>query len=126
MVCNCNCGDDETVIKFLRETTATIRFKFNVSDLSSFQGVKFTIRKNYEVAPIIEKTITELSGDSVIVTLMPDDTALFTEFLNGKNSVKYIWGLDLIVDNNEIINIFPKTGHPAPLCIVYKNVVEEE
>lgn len=125
MNCKCNCNDDDTTIKFIRETTATFRFDFNVSDLSSFQGVKFSIRKNYEAIPVIEKTIIDLSGSSVTVVLTPEDTALFTEFLNGKNSARYIWGLDLIVNDNEIINIFPITGEAAPLCIVYKNVVEE-
>lgn len=125
---NCNCVKDNTVIKFIRGTSVYIRFVFNVEDLSSFYGVKFTIRKNYETAPIIVKTKTGLSGNRVVVKLYLSDTVLFNEFLNGKNSAQYIWGLDLIIDSNNpsaIVNIFPKTGMPAPLCIVYKNVVEE-
>ena len=130
MSCKCNCSTDDTTIKFIRETTAALKFEFNVSDLSSFYGVHFTIRKDYKTAPIIDKTITGLSGDSVSIVLKPEDTALFIDslFQNGKNSLQYIWGLDLIVNNDtpEIVNIFPETGKAAPLCIVYKNVVEEE
>jgi hypothetical protein len=125
---SCNCTKDNAVIEFIRETSAYIRFVFNVEDLSSFEGVKFTIRKDYKTNPILEKTITNLADNSVLVELTPAETALFTEFQNGKNSAQYIWGLDLILDSTNpkaIINIFPKTGMPAPLCIVYKNVVEE-
>ena len=131
MACKCNISSESTTIKFIRGTSVTVVFKFNVSDLSTFKGVKFAIRKNYQTDPIIEKTITSLSGDSVTVVLNLNDTGLFTDalFQNGKNSVQYIWGLDLIVNDNtppQIINIFPKTGEAAPLCIIYKNVVEEE
>lgn len=124
MFCNCNCSDN-TTIKIIRETTASFLFVFNVSDLSSFAGLQFTIRKNYETAPIINENITGLSGNEIIVTLPPNKTALFTEFQNGKNSAQYIWGLDLLTNNGQIINIFPQTGNPAPLCIVYKHVPQE-
>ena len=121
MVCDCKCADD-TTIQFIRGTTAYFRVVFNVSDLSSFAGVNFTIRKDYNTTPVIDKTISDLSGNNVLIELTPDETALFTEFLNGKNSARYIWGLDLLVNENERVNIFPKTGNPAPLCIVYKHV----
>lgn len=121
MTCNCN-NADNTTIKFIRGTSAYIRFVFNVSDLSSFLGVNLTIRKNYETTPIIDKTISNLEGNNVLIELTPDETALFTEFLNGKNSAQYIWGLDLLINGDERVNIFPQTGNPAPLCIVYKHV----
>lgn len=121
MVCNCKCADD-TTIKFIRGTSAYLRFVFNVSDLSSFAGVNLTIRKDYNITPVIDKTISDLSGNYVLIALTPDETALFNEFLNGKNSASYIWGLDLLVNENERINVFPKTGNAAPLCIVYKHV----
>lgn len=125
MVCTCK-ETDNTTIKIIRETTAYFLFVFNVSDLSSFAGLQFTIRKNYETEPIINENITGLSGNEITVTLPPNKTALFTEFQNGKNSAQYIWGLDLLTDDGQVINIFPKTGEPAPLCIVYKHVPEEE
>lgn len=126
MVCNCKCNNDKTTIKFIRGTTCNLLFKFNVPDLSGFEGVNFTIRKDYESVPIIDKTITGLSGDSVEITLNPTETNLFDTFLNGQNSSQYIWGLDLIIDDTQRLNIFPKTGNAAPICVVYKHVDVEE
>lgn len=120
---SCTCKEtDNTTIEFIRGTSAYLRFVFNVPDLSSFLGLNLTIRKDYNTVPVIDKTISNLEGNNVLVELTPDETALFTEFLNGKNSARYIWGLDLLVNGDERVNIFPKTGNPAPLCIVYKHV----
>lgn len=125
MSCNCTNAEENNTIKFLRETTVRLVFSFDI-DLSGFNSADFTIRKNYDTSPIIEKTITSLSGKSINVVLSPEETALFNDFMNERNSSKYIWGLNVTNGNGEIINVFPQTGNPAPLCIVYKNVVEEQ
>lgn len=121
MTCNCNCVDENNVIQFVKGTSANINFSFD-EDISSYTGANFGIAKSYDETPVINKDLT-IEENSVEVTLSPDETNLFTEFLNGKNNAKYIWWLDLIDSNAGIrINVFPQTGEPAPLCIVYKHV----
>lgn len=126
MVCNCNnAQDDNNTIQFIIGTTVNLSFIFD-EDISSYTSAIFTIRKNYEVTPVINKTVSITSDNAIDITLTPVETALFTEFANGQNSAKYIWGLDVIDSVNGLqINVFPQIGEPAPLCIVYKHVVED-
>lgn len=122
MTCNCNCMDENNVIQFIKGTSVNLTFDFD-EDISSYSEAVFVIRKDYNTTAVIDKTITGFSANTLDVNLTPDETNLFTEFLNGKNSAKYIWGLDLIDSENNIrVNVFPQTGEPAPLCIVYKHV----
>lgn len=122
MVCNCN---DDNTIQFIKGTTVNLSFDFD-EDISSYESAVFTIRADYSTSPVINKVLTGFTDTTLNVVLTPTETNQFTEFQNGKNSAKYIWGLDLIdTDNNAVVNVFPKTGEPAPLCIVYKHVVEE-
>lgn len=118
----CNCINDDNTIQFIKGTTVNLSFDFD-EDISSYTSAEFVIRKDYETTAVIDKTISGLSGKTLDIELTPTDTNGFTEFLNGKNSARYIWGLDLIDSVNDIrVNVFPKTGEPAPLCIVYKHV----
>lgn len=118
----CNCMNDINVIQFIKGTSVNLTIEFD-EDISSYTGAVFVIRKNYETGPVIDKPISELDETSLNIELTPDETNLFTEFLNGQNSAQYIWGLDLIDSvNNVRVNVFPQTGEPAPLCIVYKHV----
>lgn len=122
MSCNCNCLNENNTIKFVAGTSCDLSFDFD-EDISSYDSAQFVIRDNYATSPVINKTLTGFSGMTLEVNLTPSDTALFTEFQNGKNSATYIWGLDLIDSDQDIrINVFPQTGEPAPLCIVYKHV----
>ena len=122
MSCNCNCLNEDNTIKFVAGTSCDLSFDFD-EDISSYTSAEFVIRANYAASPVINKTLTGLSGTTLEVNLTPSDTAQFTEFQNGKNSATYIWGLDLIDSAQDIrINVFPQTGEPAPLCIVYKHV----
>ena len=125
MVCNCNNNTvKDNTIKFVKGTSLNLTFNFD-EDISSYTDAEFTIRSNYEDNPIINKTVSGFSGNSLNLVLTPDETNTFTQFDNGQNSKTYIWGLDLIDSANNIrVNVFPKTGLPAPLCIVYKHVVE--
>lgn len=117
----CNCLNENNVIQFIKGTTANISFTFD-EDISSYNSAVFGIAKNYGDTPIVEKTIT-VTDSTIDVELTPTDTDNFIEFLNGKNSTKYYWWLDLVdSDNNVVTNVFPHTGEPAPLCIVYKHV----
>ena len=117
----CNCLNENNVIQFIKGTTANISFTFD-EDISSYSFAVFGIAKSYGDTPIIEKNISVIDNE-INVELTPSDTDSFTEFLNGKNSAKYYWWLDLVdSDNNVITNVFPQTGEPAPLCIVYKHV----
>lgn len=124
MTCNCkNVPNDDNTIQFVVGTSVNLTFNFD-EDISSYTNAEFAIRADYLSAPVIDKTISITEPDSLEIELTPSETANFTNFINGKNSVSYIWGLDLVdTVNNVRINVFPQTGQPAPLCIVYKHVV---
>ena len=66
MNCNCDCSADNTTIRFIRGTSCNLLFKFNVKELSSFEGVNFTIRKDYNTTPVIDKTITTIIAKEMI------------------------------------------------------------
>ena len=121
MNCNCNCMSEDNTIQFVKGTTANITFNFD-EDISSYSYANFGIAKSYEQTPVIDENY-QIENNAVNVELTPENTALFTDFLNGKSSAKYIWWLDLIDSTENIrVNVFPQTGEPAPLCIVYKHV----
>lgn len=124
MTCNCkNVPNDDNTIQFVVGTSVNLTFNFD-EDISSYTNAEFAIRADYLSAPVIDKTISITEPDSLEIELTPSETANFTNFINGKNSATYIWGLDLVdTVNNVRINVFPQTGQPAPLCIVYKHVV---
>lgn len=124
---NCNCSIScENVIRFIKGTTVNLLFDFD-EDISGYTSAQFVIRKDYETDPVIDKTVNEFQEKSIALELTPDETNDFTEFVNGKNSAQYIWGLDLLdSDNNIRRNVYPQVGNEAPLCIVYKHVVTEE
>ena len=126
MNCKCNCNEnvDQNVIMFVRGTSVNIKFTFNV-DVSAYDSAQFTIRKDYQNLPVINKTITDFSEDIIILMLEPEETDLLNDFINGQSFSQYIWGLNLIKDG-QITNVFPQTGSPAPICIVQKNVVENQ
>ena len=122
MNCKHNCNNiDKSVIMFVRGTTVNLKFTFNI-DISSFDSAQFTIRKDYKTAPVINKTVSGFNENILLITLSNEETTQFNEFTNGQNFAQYIWGLNLSKDD-EITNVFPQTGKPAPLCIVQKNVV---
>lgn len=121
----CNCMNDDNTIQFVKGTTVNLSFDFD-EDISSYTSAEFAIRKNYETATILDKTVSVEDSHTIDIALTPTDTNDFNEFLNGKNCANYIWGLDLIDSvNNVRVNVFPQTGEPAPLCIVYKHVIED-
>lgn len=118
----CNCINNDNVIQFVKGTTVNLSFDFD-EDIRSYTSAEFVIRKDYETSVILDKTVIIEDENIINITLTPTDTNVFNEFLNGKNSAKYIWGLDLIDSDEGIrVNVFPQTGEPAPLCIVYKHV----
>lgn len=119
---NCKCEENNNNIQFVKGTTVNLTFTFD-EDISSYTSAEFVIRKNYDTPIILDKTVEIKSESTIEINLTPTDTSDFNEFLNGKNSTNYIWGLDLIDSDAGIrINVFPQTGDPAPLCIVYKHV----
>jgi hypothetical protein len=125
MSCNCNQCIDDT-IRFIIGTTVNLNIVFE-EDISTYTSARFTIRKDYETEPILNKTIAITEEHSINVNLTPADTELFNIFERNKNSAQYIWGLDVIDSNTgAIINVFPQAGNPAPLCISYKHVVIDE
>ncbi len=126
MTCNCNNNiQDDDTIQFIAGTTVNLSFVFE-EDISSYTSVIFTIRKDYSTDPVISKTASITNSNIVDITLTPYETGLFTEFNNNQNSAAYIWGLDILDNaNGTQINVFPQVGNAAPLCIVYKHVVEE-
>ncbi|MBO7735026.1 MAG: hypothetical protein J6S67_20860 [Methanobrevibacter sp.] len=123
MTCNCNNMQTENVIRFVAGTTVNLHFNFD-EDISTYTVAKFVIRADYTSAPIINKTVSISDAYTLDIELTPDETENFTNFDNGKNSATYIWGLDVLDTTENIqINVFPKTGNPAPLCVVYKHVI---
>jgi hypothetical protein len=113
--------DENNVIRFVKGTTVNLSFDFD-EDISSYTSANFGIAKSYDDTPIIDLDLS-IEDNAVNVELTPEQTDLFTEFLNGKNSAQYKWWLDVIDSvNNVRVNVFPQTGEPAPLCIVYKHV----
>ena len=122
MTCNCDLQTENT-IEFIKGTSVNLTFSFD-EDISSYTSAEFVIRANYDTSPIIDKSIEITETNTLNIELTPTETNNFTEFLNGKNSATYIWGLDLIDSvTGDRVNVFPKTGEAAPLCIVYKHVV---
>lgn len=123
MVCNCNnVQNDDNTIKFIAGTSVNLSFNFD-EDISSYTSAEFVIRKDYQTTPVIEKSIPVTESDALNIELMPSETENFTEFANGKNSATYIWGLDLLDSSTgDRVNVFPQTGNPAPLCVVFKHV----
>jgi len=122
MTCNCF-NNDNNVIQFVKGTTVNLSFDFD-EDISSYTSAEFVIRADYLSEPIIDKSIPITASNTLDIELTPAETANFTDFINGKNSATYIWGLDVLDSNADLrINVFPQTGCPAPLCIVYKHVV---
>ena len=119
---NCNCANTENIIQFVKGTTVNISFIFD-EDITSYSYANFGIAKNYGETPIINENVSISADNTVNIELEPSQTDDFTEFLNGKTSAQYIWWLDVIDSDEGIrINVFPQTGEPAPLCIVYKHV----
>jgi hypothetical protein len=114
--------DENAIIRFVKGTSVNLAFEFD-EDISSYTGAEFVIKKDYNTPAVITKTITDFEPHSFEVELTPQETEFSTEFLNGKNSAEYIWGLDILDSENDLrINVFPQTGSPAPKCIVYKHV----
>lgn len=123
---SCNCNIDENVLQITAGTTYTNTFTFD-EDISSYSGAIFTIRKDYQTAPVIQLNLSITDPHTIDLTIDKTETANFTDFQNGKNSASYIWGLDLYdTTDNLQVNVFPVTGEPAPLCIVYKHVCGEQ
>lgn len=124
MTCNCkNVQNDDNTIQFVAGTSVSLTFNFD-EDISSYTSAEFVIRADYLSEPIIDKSIPITESNTLDIELTPAETANFTDFINGKNSATYIWGLDVLDSNADLrINVFPQTGCPAPLCIVYKHVV---
>lgn len=123
---SCNCNIDENVLQITAGTTYTNTFTFE-EDISSYSGAIFTIRKDYQTAPVIQLNLSITDPHTIDLTIDKTETANFTDFQNGKNSASYIWGLDLYdTTDNLQVNVFPVTGEPAPLCIVYKHVCGEQ
>lgn len=121
MTCNCFMQNENT-IQFIAGTSVNLTFSFD-EDISSYTSAELVIRANYETAPVIDKPISITETNEINVELTPAETANFTSFANGKNSASYIWGLDLLDSvTGDRVNVFPQTGEPAPLCIVYKHV----
>ena len=126
MSCNCNNQIINSTIQFVVGTTENITLEFD-EDISNFDSGKLTIRKDYNSEPILNKTVSITDAHIIQVELNTTDTGLFTDFERNKNSAQYIWGFDVIDSNSGVvINVFPQTGVPAPYCIVYKHVVNEE
>ena len=122
MTCNCLCP--ESTILCTQGTSLSITFNFD-TDISTFKSADFVIRKNFTQEPVIIKTI-EISGNpSITINLTPEDTRLLNDFKNGENQASYIWGFDLVDEEANVrVNVFPLTGDPAPLFIVYRHVAE--
>ena len=123
MTCNCNNMENiGNIIQFIAGTSVNLTFDFD-EDISSYTSANFVIRADYNVTPVINKSISITGTNTLNVELTPTETANFTTFANGKNSASYIWGLDLLDSvTGAVVNVFPQTGEPAPLCIVYKHV----
>lgn len=120
---NCSCAADNNVIQFIMGTTVNLSFDFD-EDVSTYTDAKFVIRKNYDSAPIINKTISITEAHQVNIQIEKTETENYNDFENGKTSATNIWGLDLLDSNTgEQINVFPQVGEAAPLCIIYKHVV---
>lgn len=120
---NCSCNSDNNVIQFIKGTTVNLSFDFD-EDLSTYTNAIFVIRKDYDIEPIINKTVSITEAFKLNIPLSKTETNDFVKFDNGKNSATYIWGLDILDNNtNEQIPVFPQAGEAAPLCIVYKHVV---
>lgn len=118
----CNCIQNNNIIQFIAGTSVNLSFEFD-EDITSYTSAEFVIRPNYQTAPIISKSIPITEEYVLNIELTPDETDDFTNFVNGKNSATNIWGLDLIDSSTGArVNVFPQTGEPAPLCIVYKHV----
>lgn len=121
---NCSCNNtDDTLIEITAGTTFSISVEFD-EDISDFTQALFTIRANYETYPVINKAFNIVNSRSVDISLTKNETAEFIDFTSGKSRMSYIWGLDLIDEGGTEINVFPQTGKPAPLCFVYRHVVE--
>lgn len=119
---NCNCCNEENTIKAVVGHTCNIEFTFDI-ELSDYSSANFVVRKSFDKVPVINKTITELNGNTLGLELTPAEMSVFTEFENGKNQASYIWGLDFIdSENNIIVPAFPNVGEHAPSFIVYKSV----
>ena len=120
---NCSCAADNNVIQFIMGTTVNLSFDFD-EDISTYTDAKFVIRKNYDSAPIINKTISITEAHQVNIQIEKTETENYNDFENEKTSATNIWGLDLLDSNTgEQINVFPQVGEAAPLCIIYKHVV---
>lgn len=114
--------NEDNVIQFVKGTTVNLSFDFD-EDISSYTSAEFVIRKSYDTPVVLDKTVSIENDYTIDINLTPTDTSAFNEFLNGKDSASYIWGLDLIDSEAGIrVNVFPQTGEAAPLCIVYKHV----
>ena len=123
---NCNCNNTKN---YLIQITAGTTFSATVvfdEDISDYTSALFTIRANYDVEPVINKTFEITDETSININLTKAETALFTDFEEGKSRATYIWGLDLADDNGVQINVFPQTGNTAPTCFVWKHVVETD
>ena len=116
MTCNCDNGN---VIKTTAGCSKTLTFTFD-SDLDGYNA-EFCVRADLDTAPILTKTISDLSGNVLNVTLTPADMSVFT-FSDDDYAERYIWGLDVYNDSVRTA-VFPQLGETPPSFIVYRHVV---
>ena len=116
MTCNCN---QKNTIQITAECSKTITFTFD-SDLDGYSA-EFCVRADLDTTPVLTKTISDLSGNVLTVTLSPADMSVFS-FSDDDYTERYIWGLDVYNENIRTA-VFPQIGEMPPSFIVYRHVV---
>lgn len=93
--------------------TGTFAFNIESTDemeLGEGDMVVFTVKKNKDSQPLIQKTITTFEDNYVIVPILPSDTA-------NLEKATYIYDLKLIRSDGNIDTLLPNNKESAPFIL---------
>ena len=114
----CNCKQEDTTIEVTFGCSKELTFDFD-SDLEGYTA-QFCVRADLDTAPVLTKTISDLTGTSLTFELSTSDNSVFS-FGSNEDVAQYIWGLD-VYDETSRTPVFPQTGQMPPLFLVFKHV----
>lgn len=112
--------EDSLTIKGRKGDTASFTFEFE-NNLSGY-ALDFVIKKGVnDSEPIITKSFSNLSTNSIAINLTSEDTAKFSVPPNTYGT--YYWGLKISNGRDFVQTLIPDDLGNPPLFLVYNEVV---
>jgi hypothetical protein len=110
--------EDTLLIKGRKGDTASFTFDFG-QDISSYT-VNFYVKKNITSEPIIEKTYTNPSNNSVTVNLSTTETDKLSA--QGSSYGIYYWGVKLTNGSSFAQTLIPQEFKNPPMMYIYPEI----